>query len=134
MAVGPQDLALGVLHTQDRRVLQLLLPDPASFPTLCRALGGSVEPAPVIAEDVSYEASAREALDGATRIAAAMASGPDTHPVHILLGILRPWSVDGSVPVEAGATALTLAATGLGETRLLALLPQVLALGTAHQA
>lgn len=125
-AVAPVHLALGVLHTQSQSRLDLLFPDPGNFELLCRALGGSSRPAPVIPEEIGYRIESHEALDGATRIAASAAVGPDTYPLHILLGILRPWSVVRGKPGEPDQAALALAATGLNETRLRELLAQSL--------
>jgi hypothetical protein len=125
LAVTPEHLALGVLHTLPQRVLDLLFPDPALLTTLVSALGGGPAPAPVIAQDISYEESAENVLGGAIKLAAEMPEGPDTHPLHILLGVLRPWSLSGDHATEPGAAALTLAATGLGETRLRSLVPRV---------
>jgi hypothetical protein len=124
-AVAPEHLALGVLHTFPQRVLDLLFPDPALLATLLRALGGGTSPAPVIAEEITYEESAEDVLGGAMKLAAEMPEGPDTHPMHILLGVLRPWSLSQDHATDPGAAALTLAATGLGETRLRSLLPRV---------
>lgn len=127
-AVAAHHLALGVIHTLPEAILQLLVPDPGHLRILCQALGGSDIPAPVIPEDIGYEDAARDALDGATKIAGEAPGGPDTHPLHILLGILRPWSAaerKGTEPCEA---ALVLAATGLNDARLRDLLPTVLAL------
>jgi hypothetical protein len=121
-AVGPQHLALGVIHTQSREMLQVLFPDPGNREILCRALGGSGTPAPVIPEDIGYQVSARDALEGASKIAAESAGGPDTHPLHILLGILRPWNPAADQAGSPDETALALAATGLSDSRLRELL------------
>lgn len=91
---------------------------------LCRALGGSRDPAPLIPEDITYLDAARDALDGATVEAARLSPGGETHPLHILLGLLHPWDQARACAVEPDAVALTLAATGLGDTRLRALLPR----------
>lgn len=125
-AVAPSHLALGVIQTQTRRQLNLLFPDPGNFDLLCRALGGGPEPAPVIPRDIGYLDSARDALDGATRLAAAASPAGDTHPLHILLGLLHPWDWAANRPVDPDEAALSLAATGLGESRLRALLPRFL--------
>lgn len=122
-AVAPAHLALGVLHTQSQATLDLFFPDPGNFEILCRALGGTSRGAPVIPEEIGYQIASHEALDGATRLAAHAPAGPDTHPIHILLGILRPWSVVRGSAASPDQAALDLAATGLGESRLRALLP-----------
>lgn len=127
-AVAPQHLALGVLHTQPKAVLDLLFPEAGDLTILCRALGGTDSPAPVIPEDIGYQEAARDALDGATKIAAEAPRGPATHPLHILLGILRPWNVAGDHASAPDEAALALAATGLSDARLRGLLPKVLAL------
>src|SRR5574338_251730 len=90
-AVAPAHLALGVIHTQTQKQLDLLFPDPGNFELLCRALGGGHDPAPVIPRDIGYLESARDALDGATRLAAGASAAGDTHPIHILLGLMHPW-------------------------------------------
>lgn len=123
-AVGPQHLALGVIHSQSQAKLDILFPDRGNFEILCRALGGSPGPAPVIPENITYEIASYEVLDGATRLAAESPAGPDTHPLHILLGIFRPWSTLENEPAEPDQSALALAATGLGEARLRELLPK----------
>lgn len=125
-AVAPKHLALGVIHSLTLPLFNLLFPDRGNFDILCRALGGSSRPAPVIPEHIDYRLSSREALDSATRLARDSPMGPDTHPLHILLGILRPWSVEQSQTAEPDQTALDLAATGLSETRLRELLPAFL--------
>lgn len=121
--MAPAHLALGVIHTQSDARRNLLFPDPGNFEILCRALGGSHDPAPVIPRDIGYLDSAREALDGATREAARSIPGGDTHPLHILLGLLHPWNQAHECASEPDPAALSLAATGLGDTRLRALLP-----------
>jgi hypothetical protein len=121
-AVEPRHLVLGVLHLQNDSQLARLFPDPVNLDILRRALGGSRRPAPVVPEDIGYHISSREALDGATRLAAESPAGPDTLPLHILLGIFRPWSVELEAPGTTDQVALDLAATGLGETRLRELL------------
>lgn len=130
-AVAAHHLALGVLHTLPETILHLLVPDPGNLRILCQALGGSETPAPVIPEDIGYEEAARDALDGATRIAGEGPTRPDTHPLHILLGILRPWCAAMDHASEPGPAALVLAATGLNDARLRDLLPTVLAMGSA---
>jgi len=127
-AVSPEHLALGVLHTLPQSALDLLFPDPALLATLFSALGGKPSPAPVIAEDILYEESAQDVLGGAMKLAAEMPGGPETHPVHILLGVLRPWSLSEHHATEPGPAALSLAATGLGETRVRSLIARVRAL------
>jgi hypothetical protein len=121
-AVAPAHLALGVIHTQSRKQLNLLFPDPGNFDLLCRALGGDHDPAPVIPRDIGYLDSSRDALDGATRLAAAAGADGDTHPLHILLGLMHPWNWASNHAVDPDEVALSLAATGLGESRLRALL------------
>lgn len=122
-AVAPSHLALGVIHTQTQRQLDLLFPDPGNFALLCRALGGSHDPAPVIPRDIGYLVAARDALDGATRLAAAASPDGETHPIHILLGVMHPWDWEAGQATDPDAAALSLAATGLGEGRLRDLLP-----------
>lgn len=126
-AVAPPHLALGVIHSQSQAKLDLLFPDRANFAILCRALGGSATPAPVVPEDIGYRIASHEALDGATRVAAESPAGPATHPLHILLGIFRPWNSRQNREAEPDQAALALAATGLNEARLRALLPMVVA-------
>jgi hypothetical protein len=111
-----------VIHTQSQRQLDQLFPDPGNYELLCRALGGSSAAAPVIARDIGYEDAAREALDGATRIAAESAVEQEVEPLHILLGLLRPWSFGLERAATPDEAALALAATGLGEARLRELL------------
>jgi hypothetical protein len=82
----------------------------------------------MIPEDIGYHEAARDALDGATKIAAEAPLGPATHPLHILLGILRPWNAAGDHASAPDDAALALAATGLSDARLRDLLPKVLAL------
>jgi hypothetical protein len=125
-AVGPQHLGLGVIHRLNESRLDLLFPDRGNFAILCRALGGTAKPAPVIPEHIGYQIASYEALDGATRLAAESPAGPDTHPLHILLGIFRPWSTQENQPAEPDQSALALAATGLSEARLRELLPMLL--------
>lgn len=125
--MGLAHLALGVIHTQGSATRALLFPDPGNFEMLCRALGGSREPAPLIPEDISYLDAARDALDGATVEAARLSPGGETHPIHILLGLFHPWDQAGHHPVEPDTVTLTLAATGLGDTRLHELLPALTA-------
>ncbi|HWA56983.1 MAG TPA: hypothetical protein VG692_07005 [Gemmatimonadales bacterium] len=122
-AVAPAHLALGVIHTQNRARRDLLFPDPGNFEILCRALGGSHDPAPVIPEEIGYLDSARDALDGATREAARLSESGATHPLHILLGLLHPWVRTTNQAANPDQAALSLAATGLGDQRLRALLP-----------
>ncbi len=126
-AVAPAHLALGVIHTQSAARLALLFPDPGNLEMLCRALGGSREPAPLIPEDITYLDAARDALDGATIEAARLDPAGDTHPIHILLGLFHPWDQAANHAVEPDAVALTLAATGLGDSRLRTLLPDLTA-------
>lgn len=121
--MAPAHLALGVIHTQPSARLRLLFPEPGHFEMFCRALGGGVEPAPLIPEDIGYLDSARDALDGATRLAAHALPGGETHPIHILLGLFHPYDRAADRASEPDIAALTLAATGLGETLVRALLP-----------
>jgi hypothetical protein len=121
--VGPPHLALGVMHTQPQWRLDLLFPDRGNFETLCRTLGGSNAPAPVIPEDIGYLEAAVAVLNGAAKIAAEAAGGPATLPLHILMGMFRPWDVDRNQVGAPDQSALALAATGLSETRLRELLP-----------
>lgn len=122
-AVEPRHLVLGVLHVQGVAGLARLFPDPGNLDILRRALGGSNRPAPVVPEDIGYRLSSRQALDGATRLAAESPGGPDTLPMHILLGIFRPWNAERGEPGLPDQVALDLAATGLSEARLRELLP-----------
>ncbi len=122
-AVAPTHLALGVIHTQTRRQLDLLFPDPGNFDLLRRALGGQPGPAPLVPDDIGYLDSARDALDGATREAARESATGETYPLHILLGLLHPWDRGRGRGVDPDPVALSLAATGLGDSRLRALLP-----------
>lgn len=112
-----------MIHTQTQKQLDLLFPDPGNFGLLCRALGGGRNPAPVIPRDIGYLESARDALDGATRLAAGASAAGDTHPIHILLGLMHPWDWAEGRACDPDAAALSLAATGLGEGRLRELLP-----------
>jgi hypothetical protein len=128
--VSAQHLALGVIHTLPQATIDMLVPDPGKLRILCQALGGTDTPAPVIPEDIGYQDAARDALDGATRIAAEGPEGPATHPLHILLGILRPWNTAGGQASEPSDVALVLAATGLNDARLQALFSKALAVGS----
>jgi hypothetical protein len=76
----------------------------------------------VIAQDIGYEDGSRDALDGATRIAAESPGEHEVEPLHILLGLLRPWSLALDSAAHPDQAALALAATGLGEARLRELL------------
>jgi hypothetical protein len=126
--VAPAHLALGVIFTLPRPVVDLLVPHPGRQAALLRDLGGGATAAPVIARDIGYLAAARDALDGATRIAAAAAGGPATRPTHILLGILRPWSLTENRAVAPGEAARILSGAGLTEAWLASLQPRAEAL------
>jgi hypothetical protein len=127
--VTAQHLALGVIHTVPQATIDMLVPDPGRLSILRQALGGTDSPAPVTPEDIGYQDAARDALDGATRIAAEAPDGPATHPLHILLGIFRPWNTAGGQASEPSEVALVLAAIGLNDARLQAVFPKAFAAG-----
>lgn len=104
-AVTPAHLALGVLHTLPAAVQESLVPDPAGFTRLCRALGGGADPAPPIAAEVGYQDATREVI-----LAARALAGPDPIlPAHLLAALLARRELP---------TARALAAAGVDPARL----------------
>lgn len=118
----PAHLALGVLHTLGAAEVRLALPAPGAFESLCRALGGRSEPAPVIASEILYSDAARDAIAGAMSAAADGAGAGTILPLHLLAGIHRPQAAAGTGATAPGPVAAVLEQAGLGAGALQALL------------
>lgn len=116
----PAHLALGVLHTLGEAEVRLALPAPGAFDSLCRALGGRSEPAPVIASDIRYSEAARDAIAGAKFVAAGGAGA--ILPLHLLAGIHCPQPAAGTGATAPAPVAAVLEQAGLGASALQALL------------
>ncbi len=118
----PAHLALGVLHTMGAAEARQALPVPGAFESLCLALGGRSEPAPVIASEVLYSDAARDAIAGAMVAAAGGAGAGIILPLHLLAGILSPRPAAGTGATVPGPVAAVLERAGLGASSLQTLL------------
>lgn len=120
--LSPAHLALGVLHTLGAAEVRLALPAPGAFESLCLALGGRSEPAPVIASEILYSDAARDAIAGAMAAAAGGAGARTILPLHLLAGILSPRPAGGTEISAPGPIAVVLERAGLGASSLQSLL------------